>query len=988
MAESTRFRTIEEQVRKQEAKLQELMESLQESNSEQQQIKNELKIELEESNRRMENLLAGMEQNLNQVLEQKFSELLLMMNSGREKATEGGSRMADQPPLLPTPPAHQRLQVDYESQRTFRKDWSKFQIPNPPKIELQMFTGENPREWLRKCNKYFLNYQVPDEHKVDVIEMYLEGKADRWFQGVKMEKIKLSWEEFGELLCRRFNDRSCKDIVEEFNKLQQLGNMEDYQEKFEELKALMLIKNRNLDENYFISSFISGLKEEIKPMIKMLKPVTLTEAFELSQWQEYALKLQHKNYKENVKPLGENRLGLTRSTANTQGTAAYKVPFYNSHKSPRTGNLQEGTKDTRRLSAQELQFRRNNGLCFKCGEKYGVGHQCKTGHANCMILEEEDEATFEDAVGEHDEHTGNPGQTMDMSLHALSEALKRKTITLTGVLNGEEVLILVDTGSSDSFINSELVIGMDIKYQWVDQPFSVIMGNGTSVTSNAVCPGVKWGINQHQFRFDLKAMELGGWDIILGVDWMTHFSPITFDFQQLRISLHHEGGEIHLHGQADNCDLDLIRGKDLRTFIEYKRQMCMAISSQQSEENSTESMPLAVQELLQDYEDIFQTPHSLPPSRNVDHEIPLKPDAQPFKLKPYRYPHCHKEEIERQVTEMLQTGIVKHSNSPFASPVLLVKKKEGTWRFCVDYRKLNELTVKDRFPIPNVDELLDELAGSVFKTKLDLTAGYHQIKVKPQDTYKTAFQTHCGHFEFLVMPFGLTNAPATFQSLMNQVFQPYLRKFVLVFFDDILVYSPTLEEHIQHLRVVMNILRDNQLYVKKSKCTFAQKRVDYLGHTITDKGVTMDESKVSSILQWPVPQTVKELRGFLGLTGYYRRFVKHYGQVCKPLTELLRKDSFGWNTKAQESFEHLKKLMCSAPVLGLPDFKKEFVVETDASGGGIGAVLMHEGHPIAFLSKALSPRNLGLSVYEKELLALVMAVTKWRHYLVGNHFVI
>ncbi|XP_027062727.1 uncharacterized protein [Coffea arabica] len=601
----------------------------------------------------MEGLLTGMEQNFRRILEQKLSNFLIRMTPSKEKATEGeeGVRTV-QTPLLPTPPAHHRLQVEGEAQRLLKKDWSKFQIPNPPKIDLQLFSGEHPRDWLRKCNKYFLNYQVPNEHKIEITEMYLEGKADKWFQGVKIERPRLGWEEFEDLLCRRFNDQTCKDIVEEFNKLQQVGTIDDYQERFEELKPLMMIKNRNLDENYFISSFISGLKEEIKLVVRMLKPTTLSEAFELSQWS-----------------------------------------------SP--GDTREPTK----LSAQELQYRRSNGLCFRCGEKYGMGQQCKVGHSNCMTLEEEEDSAFEDALGEQDEQTRNPGQAMEMSLHALSEALKRKTITLSGILDGEEVLILVDTGSSDSYISSELVIGMDISYQWVDQPFSVIMGNGSCVTSNAICNGVQWRINQHNFRYNLK----------------------------LKISLHHEGDEIYLHGQADNCDMDLIRGKDLRTFIEYKRQMCMAISSQQDKdrEGESEPTPQEVETLLQDYKDVFQTPSSLPPSRSVDHEIPLKQEAQPFKLKPYRYPHCHKEEIEKQVAEMLQKGIVKHSNSPFASPVLLVKKKEGTWRFCVDYRKLNEITIKDRFPIPNVDELLDELSGAVFKTKLDLTAGYHQIRVKP-----------------------------------------------------------------------------------------------------------------------------------------------------------------------------------------------------------------------------------------------------------------
>ena len=240
----------------------------------------------------MENMLSGMEQNFSKSLDQKFNALLSRMTTAQDKATDKGERiMMDQGPILPTPPSHQRLQPEGDQQNACRRDWSKYQLPNPPKIDLQLFSGENPREWLRKCDKYFMNYQILENQKVEIIEMYLDRRADKWFQGIKLERPGLSWTEFGDLLCKRFTDSICKDIVEEFNKLQQVGSVKEYQEQFEELKPLMLIKNRNLDESYFISSFISGLKEEIKPMLRMLKPATLTEAFELSQWQEYSLKV-------------------------------------------------------------------------------------------------------------------------------------------------------------------------------------------------------------------------------------------------------------------------------------------------------------------------------------------------------------------------------------------------------------------------------------------------------------------------------------------------------------------------------------------------------------------------------------------------------------------------------------------------------------------------------------------------------------------------
>ena len=337
---------------------------------------------------------------------------------------------------------------------------------------------------------------------------------------------------------------------------------------------------------------------------------------------------------------------------------------------------------------------------------------------------------------------------------------------------------------------------------------------------------------------------------------------------------------------------------------------------------------------------------------------------------------------------MLDTCFIKHSKSPYASPVVLVKKKEGTCRLCVDYRALNQATIKDKFPIPVIEELLEELGGSTVFSKIDLRIGYLKIRMHTLDIHKTAFKTHEGHFEFLVMPFGLTNVPSTFQSLMNSIYKPYLRKFILVFFDNILVYSLNMEDHLRHLTIALQVLRDNKLYAKQSKCFFSHTSIEYLGHVISSRGVITDPKKITVVTNWPQPTTLKQLHGFFRLTCYYRLFVRNYGRIAKPLTDMLQKDAFQWTNAGIQAFSDLKQAMISTPILVIPYFSKEFVVEIDASGQGIGAVLMQEGHPIAFISKALFEKYQTLSIYEKEMLAILMAVKKWESYLMNHHFIV
>jgi hypothetical protein len=268
--------------------------------------------------------------------------------------------------------------------------------------------------------------------------------------------------------------------------------------------------------------------------------------------------------------------------------------------------------------------------------------------------------------------------------------------------------------------------------------------------------------------------------------------------------------------------------------------------------------------------------------------------------------------VERLIHDMLKDNIIRPSSSPYPSPTILVRS------LYIDYRELNSQTVKNKFSIPVIEDLLDELFGAKIFSKLDLRSGYHQITMREADIHKIAFRTNFWHFEFLIMPFGLTNALATFQAPVNQIFAPFLRKFVLVFFDDILIYSKTMEEHKEHLALVLQTLRTNCLAAKRSKCAFAVPQVECLGHIINGQGVATDLSKVEAIKNWPVPKSVTQLKSFLGLIDYYRRFIWGYGLICIPLHDLLKKDSFKWTSQHSLSLEELKLKMTSAPVLALP----------------------------------------------------------------------
>jgi hypothetical protein len=376
----------------------------------------------------------------------------------------------------------------------------------------------------------------------------------------------------------------------------------------------------------------------------------------------------------------------------------------------------------------------------------------------------------------------------------------------------------------------------------------------------------------------------------------------------------------------------------------------------------------------------------MPPDRDIEFAIELQPGTAPISKRPYRMPLAELAELKKQLQELLDKGLIRPSTSPWGCPALFVKKKDESLRLCVDYRPLNAVTIKNKYSLPRIDVLFDQLVGAKVFSRIDLRSGYHQIKIRASDIPKTAFSTRYGLYEYLVMSFGLTNSPAYFMYLMNSVFMPELDKFVVVFIDDILVYSRNEQEHTMHLHTVLQRPRDHRLYAKLSKCDFWLKEIKFLGHTIYQDGVSVDLEKVQEVMDWKPPTTVRQIRSFLGLAGYYRRFIPDFSRIAKPMTELLKKGvKYEWSQKCEDAFHTLRQHLTTAPVLAQPDNTKPFEVYCDASGTGLGCVLMQDNRVIAYASRALRPHEQNYPTHDLELAAVVHALKIWRHYLMGAH---
>ncbi|KAL0180404.1 hypothetical protein M9458_025846 [Cirrhinus mrigala] len=632
----------------------------------------------------------------------------------------------------------------------------------------------------------------------------------------------------------------------------------------------------------------------------------------------------------------------------SEETALLRRPEQNSPPEPAT---EPRILDSGKLSSTERQRRLTRGHCLYCG---GSGHM----RLNCP---------------------SRPRRTWVSVLQSETEKLLPLTtnVIVTTALNSVTVTALIDSGSAGNFISGTLCRQLKLRTFTTSTKYQIHSITGELLSRKQVqrqCDFIQLQLGLlHKEQIQLLVLEGATVDIILGCPWLVKHNPII------------SWGTGEVLKWAKDCNLNCF--PDLPQAVKIIPVFVTSVESPVS--NQSVDIPA----IYSNFDDVFcpKRASQLPPHRPWDCAIDLVPNASLPKGKIYLLSLPESKAMEEYIREALSQGYIRPSTSPAASSFFFVSKKDGGLRLCIDYRVLNHQTIKFRYPLPLVPAALEQLRSAVIFTKLDLRSAYNLIRIREGDEWRTAYVTPTGHYEYQVMPYGLVNAPSVFQNFIHEVLREFLHHFVIVYIDDILIYSKSEAEHQHHVAEVLQRLREHQLYLK---CSFHQRSVQFLGYIIDHHGVRMDEGKVKAVVSWSKPNSIKELQRFLGFANFYRRFIKGYSHITNPLTNLLKghPKTLNWTTEATTVFEILKKAFTQAPLLTHPDPDLPFVVEVDASTTGVGAVLsQHHGtpprlHPCAYFSRKLSPVERNYDIGNRELLAIKLALEEWRHWLEGaNH---
>ncbi|KAI3774094.1 hypothetical protein L1987_48637 [Smallanthus sonchifolius] len=803
--------------------------------------------------------------------------------------------------------------------------------------------------WFEKVESVIAMCNCPMANQVKFAAGTLEGPALTWWNaqvqmlGLAMENG-LPWEEFKEMMKEEYCPRDeIQKLEGEFWNLKMEGSeIELYTTRSHELATMC--PHMVTPDYKRIELYIGGLVPQIQSMVTSSNPATIQQT----------IRLAHKLTDQAVT---QGTLPLIRSVSKPTDTHKCKFDHHsntpnhsNSHsKGPQpnqsqfnhpqqqqqrrfepTKNFNQSTssghaaKDCRGELQAKQPFQQPGSTrgCFECGKEGHIRKNCpqlkKGGNGNHNPNQNNN------GNGRNNGNVGGNGAKARAFVLGSGEArYDHNVVTGKFLVNNYFASVLFETGADRSFISKKLSDMIKGTQTLLKAKYTIEIANGQIIEATHILKGCKLELAKHIFDIDLMSVILGSFDVIVGMDWLSE-------------------------NQAENiCHEKIVR-------IPLPSGETLSIQGERVEEKKIEDIPI-VREFLEVFPEDLP---GLPPHRQVEFQIDLAPRAAPIARAPYKLAPSELQELSTQLQDLLDKGFIRPSSSPWGAPVLFVKKKDGTFRMCIDYRELNKVTIKNRYPLPRIDDLFDQLQGSSFYSKIDLRSGYHQLRVREEDISKTAFRTRYGHYEFM---------------------------FVIVFIDDILIYSKNKEEHEEHRRLILELLKREQLYAKFSKCEFWIREVQFLGHVVNEKGIHADPSKIEAIKNWAAPTTLTEVRQFLGLAGHYRRFIEGFSKIAQPLTALTQKGkAYNWGDNQESAFQHLKQKLYSAPILALPKGTDDFVVYCDASIQGLGCVLMQRENVIVYASRQLKVHERNYTTHDLELGAVVFALKIWRHYLYGT----
>src|SRR3954470_16380134 len=870
-----------------------------------------------------------------------WQQIMQQMQQQNQMMMQMMQGMQGQQPPAPVPVPQAPVGPDFRA--FFRMDPPEFAGGLDPVVA---------HDWLASMERIFQAIQCNEEEKVIFATQKMKGPALRWWNTASTyfttQEIPKDWHHFKAAFLEKYFPNSVRTQRErEFQNFKQ-GNLSvsEYAEKFEDMADYSRQAVYAPDELWKIDQFLMGLRADIAHSVSQREFTTYAECLRQCYVAENSLKRVQEERNQS------------RTNYREQGKSAQ-------HLKPRSfpPKKKQGYGDQ---SAQPP-------YCDKCKRRHPG--DCKPTSVTCYECGEQGHiSTYCPKKKKTQEKTTGRVYTLD----ARKAKGNNNLIAGTCYVNNQPLCVLVDCGATHSFISTECVYRLGLEVIPLPEPMIISSATDDTVEARLICKDCSVSFNGRDFPIDLICLPLKRLDVILGMDWLSPNS-VYIGCKEKAIFIPAE------ETSSDDAITKLIEGtiSAVNYLFSRERSFLLVISKETSVRVQLSEIPVVCE-----FSDVFpEDITSLPPEREAEFSIDLVPGTAPVSITPYRMSPIELRELKRQLEELLAKHFIQPSVSPWGAPVLLVKKKDGSMRLCIDYRQLNKVTIKNKYPLPRIDDLLDQLKGASVFSKIDLRSGYHQIRVKSSDVPKTAFRTRYGHYEFLVMPFGVTNAPAVFMDYMNRIFQPFVDQFVVVFIDDILIYSRTPQEHEEHLRIVLSVLQENKLFAKLSKCEFWMTEVRFLGHVISQGGVAVDPTKIEAVINWERPSNVSEVRSFLGLAGYYRRFIKGFSQLALPMTRLTRKECpYDWDSGCEQSFMGLKERLTTAPVLIVPDPNKSYEVFCDASKKGLGGVLMQDGQVVAYTSRQLKVHEENYPTHDLELAAVVFTLKVWRHYLYGVHF--